>query len=70
MTSHPLQSFREERFSAAPMQRDGKNQHMIERQRWPQVSSLTHGEMLMKKHVDGQREAGLVNCWQLMHMGS
>lgn len=34
-----------------------KNQHMIERQRWPRVSSLTHGEILMEKHVDGQREA-------------
>lgn len=67
MTSHPLQSFREGRFSAAPVQRDGKKRHMIEKQRWPQVFGLTHGELLMEQHVDGQREAGIVKCWLLMY---
>lgn len=70
LTSHPLQSFTEGRFSAAPMQRDGKNRHMIARQRWPQVSGSTHGELLMEKHVDGQREADIVKCWLLMYVGA
>lgn len=68
MTSHPLQSFREGRFSAARTQRDGKNRHMIERQRWPLVSGLTHGEILMEKHGDGQKGAGAVKCSFLMYM--
>lgn len=70
MTSHPLESFGERRFSAAAMHCDGKNRHMIEKQKWPRVSGLTHGEILMEKHVDGQREAGVVKYWLLMYMAA
>lgn len=46
-TSHSLQSFREERFSAALMQCDGKKKrHVIEKQRWPRAS-LMHTDIIL-----------------------
>lgn len=49
-TSHSLQSFREERFSAALMQCDGKKtRHVIEKQRWPRASLMHTDIILMGK---------------------
>lgn len=71
-TSHSLQSFREERFSAALMQCDGKKKTTCDRKAEMasgQFNAYRYNINGEKRHVDRQRAAAVVKCCLLMYKG-